>query len=224
MALFRNEGHARLYSPESCRAGPCGPRRGEQTVYSVKNSSTDVILYRGSGGTLPAGWPGDQACANATSCVLLSSSRDTSKPLAASPWTPVVPTDIPDLGSNLNAGSLTDGRVWLVWNGVPRPSINDTQCNRLSPVRNPLTLAISSDGRTFDKAFALYNNTRVRLMSQEVSTCQIVSDTANWTNLSSYSCAMFTVGKVGAALCRFQRLVRRARVAWPFRQVRRNSV
>ena len=162
LALFRDNAHARLYSSESCRAGPCGPRMGEQTVYSVKDSSTDVILYRGTGGSLPAGWPGDQACANETSCVLLSSSRDTSEPLASHPWTPVVPTNIPDLGSNLNAGSFSDGRVWLVWNGVPRPHINDTQCNRLSPVRNPLTLAISSHdgGRTFDKVWALYNSTR----------------------------------------------------------------
>ena len=30
-----------------------GPRHGEQTVYSVKDSATDVILYRGSGGDLP---------------------------------------------------------------------------------------------------------------------------------------------------------------------------
>ena len=170
LALFRDTGHARMYSPESCRGGPCGPRHGEQTVYSVKGSHTDVILYRGTGGSLPAGWPGDQACANASSCVLLSSSRDTSKPISSSPWSPVLPTNIPDLGSNLNAGSLAgggeagadaDGRVFLVWNGVPRPHVNDTACNRLSPVRNPLTLAISSDGgRVFDKAWALYNSTR----------------------------------------------------------------
>lgn len=160
LALFRDTHQARRYSSESCRSGPCGPRHGEQTVYSVRDSSTDVILYRGKGGDLPAaGWPGDQACANASSCVLLSSSRDTSSP--ANTWSEVAPTNIPDLGSNLNAGSMADGSVFLVWNGVPRPSVNDTMCSRKSPVRNPLTLAISSNGGTvFDKAWALYNSTR----------------------------------------------------------------
>jgi hypothetical protein len=133
LARFRDTRHARRYSPESCRNGPCGPRHGEQTVYSIQNSSTDVILYRGQGGDLPAGWPGDQACANASSCVLLSSSRDTSS--QANAWSKVVPTNIPDLGSNLNAGSMSDGSIFLVWNGVPRPSVNDTMCDRRSPVR-----------------------------------------------------------------------------------------
>ena len=128
-------------------------------MYSVKGSPTDVVLYRGTGGDLPHGWPGDQACANASACVLLSSSRDTSE--ASNPWTSVVPTAIPDLGSNLNAGSMADGRVFLVWNGVPRPSVNDTMCGRMAPVRTPLTLAISSDGGvSFDRVWALYNSTR----------------------------------------------------------------
>ena len=162
LAVFRDVGHARRYSNESCRGGACGPRRGEQTVYSVTGTATDVILYRGTGGTVPSGWPGDQACANASSCVLLSASRDTSKPGNA--WSQVVPTAIPDLGSNLNAGTLADGRVYLVWNGVPRPHVNDTMCGRASPVRNPLTLAISQDGgRVFDHAWALYNNTRPKV-------------------------------------------------------------
>ena len=107
---------------------------------------------------MPAGWPGDQACANVTSCVLLSSSRDTAS--MSNQWSAAVPTSIPDLGSNLNAGSLADGSVFLVWNGVPRPSVNDTLCSRMSPVRNPLTLALSRDGTVFEKAWALYNNTR----------------------------------------------------------------
>jgi hypothetical protein len=159
LAAFRDTRHARRYSPESCRAGPCGPHHGEQTVYSITGGSTDVILYRGQGGDLPAGWPGDQACANTSRCVLLSSSRDTSSS-ASSPWSPLAATDIPDLGSNLNAGTLADGRVWLVWNGVPRPGVNDTMCGRQSPVRNPLTLALSANGTVFERVWALYNSTR----------------------------------------------------------------
>ena len=71
-----------------------------------------------------------------------------------------MPTTIPDLGSNLNAGTLADGQVFLVWNGVPRPHVNDTACDRPTPLRNPLTLALSLDGVRFDKAFALLNSTR----------------------------------------------------------------
>ena len=56
-----------------------------------------------------------------------------------STWSsPPVPTNIPDLGSNLNAGTLSDGRIFLVWNGVPRPHVNDTNCgDRAIPLRNP---------------------------------------------------------------------------------------
>ena len=111
---------------------------------------------------MPHGWPGDQSCANSTKCVLTSSSRNSSSD-SSSRWTyPPVPTRIPDIGSNLNAGTLSDGRVFLVWNGVPRPSANDTACTgRVNvPVRNPLTLALSTDGGIqFDKVFALYNST-----------------------------------------------------------------
>ena len=128
---------------------------------AVKDSPVDVTLYRGTGGSLPNGWPGDQGCADPKTCVLLSTSRDSSEP--ANRWTPTVPTKIPDLGSNLNAGTLSDGRIFLVWNGVPHPHVNDSAAcgSRLTAMRNPLTLAISSDGgRAFDKAFALLNSTR----------------------------------------------------------------
>ena len=131
----------------------------EHTVYSVPGSSIDVILYRGSGGKVPTGWPGDQSCKNITTCVLLSSYRDTADPKAE--WSQIKPTSIPDLGSNLNAGALGDGNgVFLVWNGVPRPDVNDTACGRTTPLRNPLTLALSRDGVSFTRVFALYNNTR----------------------------------------------------------------
>ena len=64
--------------------------------------------------------------------------------------------------SNLNAGQLSDGRVFLAWNGVPRPHVNDSaSCgSRATALRNPLTLAISSDGGAdFDRAYALFNCT-----------------------------------------------------------------
>jgi hypothetical protein len=164
-ALFRNTLQAPRYTPDGCRGGPCSNLTGEQAVYPVADTATDIILHRGRGGVLPNGWPGDQGCSNSTDCVLLSSSRDTSRP--ENPWSfPPAPTTVPDLGSNLNAGTLNEpdgrrGSTFLVWNGVPRPHVNDTACgNRPVPLRNPLTLALSSDGgRVFDTAFALFNST-----------------------------------------------------------------
>ena len=58
-----------------CR--PCSTITGEQTVYAVTGSPEDVILYRGAGGVVPHGWPGDQTCANSSLCVLTTSSRNT---------------------------------------------------------------------------------------------------------------------------------------------------
>lgn len=59
-ALFRNTGLGRKVSHDSCRNGPCNDSMAdEQTVYSVPNSSVDVILYRGAGGAVPSGWRGD---------------------------------------------------------------------------------------------------------------------------------------------------------------------
>ena len=85
---------------------------------------------------------------------------------AQNPWSHLEKTNTPDLGSNLNSGSLSDGRVFLTWNGVPKSRVLDpdptcfTYKGRL-PDRNPLTLAISSDGgAVFDKAFVLVNVTR----------------------------------------------------------------
>eukprot|EP01049_Picozoa_sp_SAG25_P009664 SAG25_NODE_980_length_4429_cov_1.828176_5_plen_489_part_00 len=161
LTLFRDQSRAREYTPDSCRNGPCNLNNsGEQTVYSVKGGPIDTILYRGTGGNLPNGWPGDQGCANPSTCVLLSSSRNTSDPAAN--WSAIAPTNIPDLGSNLNAGSMDDGRVFLTWNGIPRPHVNDSVCrgSRPSVLRNPLTLALSNDGgEIFGQAWALFNST-----------------------------------------------------------------
>ena len=50
--------------------------------------------------------------------------------------------------NEVNAGTLSDGRIFLVWNGVPRPHVNDSVAcgSRLTAFRNPLTLALSSNG------------------------------------------------------------------------------
>ena len=61
-----------------------------------------------------------------------------------STWSVPVVTDIPDDNSNLNAGTLPDGRVFLLSNSVQRPSLRD-----------PITLALSRDGVSFDAAWAV---------------------------------------------------------------------
>lgn len=147
LTLFTNVTMARSFSRDGCQNGPCadGTHDGcenEQTVYTVNETATDVILYRADGTGL-----------------LNSTSRDTSN--KSTPWSPDVPTNIPDIGSNLNAGSFPDGRVYLVWNGVVRPRVTDpTGCGYTVDIRNPLTLALSSDGGLhFDRMFALFNST-----------------------------------------------------------------
>ena len=166
VALFRNSTHARAYTTNACRNGPCPDTDGEQTVYALKNSSIDVVLHRGTSGghTMNPGWPGGIPCPNRSNCVLLASSRDTDA-VPQAPWSPMVPTTIPDIGSNLNAGVLSDGRVFLVWSGVPRPEVPDIPgcggTHTTTSLRDPLTIALSSDGGlTFDKMYALFNSTQ----------------------------------------------------------------
>ena len=93
---------------------------GEQAVFAVTGTPEDVILYRGAGGVVPHGWPGDQTCANASLCVLTASSRNTSDPESA--WTSPTPTTIPDLGSNLNVRQVAAGFFFILaalsWVGV----------------------------------------------------------------------------------------------------------
>lgn len=161
LALFVNTTAGAQFTTNACRGGPCGPSYAEQSVYHMRNSTTDVILYRGAG-LLHEDC--NQTNGEWAQCVLLAASRDTSNP--ANPWSAVQRTNIPDDGSNLNSGALSDGRVFLTWNGVRRRRVPDPDpgCYTYKGVmadRNPLTLAISSDGGfRFDQAFVLVNITR----------------------------------------------------------------
>eukprot|EP01052_Picozoa_sp_SAG31_P001478 SAG31_NODE_49_length_30599_cov_15.615016_38_plen_336_part_00 len=161
LALFSDVGSAKKFASNACRGGPCGSSYAEQSVYHMYNSSVDVILYRGAGMLHENCNQSDGKWAD---CVLLAASRDTSE--ARNLWSNTTRTNIPDAGSNLNAGSLSDGRIFLTWNGVRRIRVLDADpaCYTYKgamPNRNPLTLAISSDGGfRFDKAFALVNITR----------------------------------------------------------------
>jgi hypothetical protein len=58
-------------------------------------------------------------------------------------WEPAVRTDVPDSPSKPFAGTLPDGRVYLIGNQVAQPG------------RDPLVLSLSSDGVRFDRAFAI---------------------------------------------------------------------
>ena len=61
-------------------------------------------------------------------------------------WSAPEPTGFPDTPARVSAGNLPDGTVYLVGNpGLGKPALN----------RDVLTVALSDDGRVFDRAFAL---------------------------------------------------------------------
>ena len=67
-------------------------------------------------------------------------------------WSPVVETNIPNDQSNLNAGTLPDGRVYLVHNPVTPVSSGGDSVNGHNPSgRDPVTIATSRDGLIFDE-------------------------------------------------------------------------
>lgn len=93
------------------------------------------------------------------------------------PWSYGIPTNIPDSPSGVAVGSLPDGRNFLLGSRISgklddpdmRPyrryfsnwSGLDMQPEHL--FRDPLTLALSSDGRTFDRVWAIrWNCPRAR--------------------------------------------------------------
>ena len=119
----------------------------ERTHYVIPNSKSneDMILYR-SGATH----------------TLWASKRSGT---AQDNWSPVVETSIPNDKSNLNAGPLPDGRVYLVHNPVtpaPAPYSTDDDDGK-SPnaakapsFRDPVTVSFSKDGlRWEDTAVAI---------------------------------------------------------------------
>jgi hypothetical protein len=67
-------------------------------------------------------------------------------------WTVPVPTDIPDSPSRTAVGSLPDGTVFLAGNQLSEPL---DRAKRPHYTRDPLTLALSADGVTFDRVAAV---------------------------------------------------------------------
>ena len=80
-------------------------------------------------------------------------------PGTAGAWSLIQQTDIPNDSSNLNAGALPDGRVYLVHNPVtpaPTPKAEAEATGGVAGAhpsqRDPVTVATSKDGVTFDTA------------------------------------------------------------------------
>ena len=91
----------------------------ERCHYDVPHSSADAMLFRSHANVLYASVRGDTASGQAG-------------------WSAVGPTSIPNDNSNLNCGSLPEAQgVFIVANAAP------------AKVRDPLTIALSADGRNF---------------------------------------------------------------------------
>jgi hypothetical protein len=101
-----------------------------------------------------AGWAGADVLAyRSHSSALWASARAP----GSSAWSQVALTPIPNDDSNVNAGRLPDGRVFLAANAVPHRG------------RNPLTLALARDGLNFTSIRWLMSCTA---MPQANSTCR----------------------------------------------------
>ena len=80
-------------------------------------------------------------------CLYASLSRDGGKS-----WTKPVRTNIPDSPSRSSAGSLPDGRCYLVGNQVAEPF---SKREHKHYTRDPLVVSVSEDGVSFDRAAAI---------------------------------------------------------------------
>jgi len=65
-------------------------------------------------------------------------------------WTTPVRTDIPDSPSKAVAGTLPDGKIYLIGNQIPESAHG---------FRDPLVISLSSDGKTFNWAAAIRHGT-----------------------------------------------------------------
>lgn len=119
----------------------------ERAHYTVPNSTADVILYRGSTGGFV--WAATRSN--------MSAGQDV--------WQGPVATNIPNDESNLNAGALPDGRVYLVNNAVFRPKKASSSGDNTLRFRDPVTVATTSDGYVFDKAAAVMSCTNLSATS-----------------------------------------------------------
>jgi hypothetical protein len=107
-----------------CKLADVGGPWIERTHWKLAGKEQgDVLLYRAQGSVL---------------CF----SRRTGIGTAASHWTLPAPSQLIDIHSNFNGGTLPDGRVYLLHNPIPGKTRRD-----------PLVLSLSDDGFNFDRAF-----------------------------------------------------------------------
>lgn len=116
---------------------------------------------------------------------------------AGETWTVPVRTDVPDSPSRTAVGSLPDGTVFLAGNQLSEPF---NQARRPHYTRDPLTLALSTDGVAFDRAVAVRSGSpKIRLPGKgkgrgyQYPSAVVVAD-AIWI--------MYSVGKEDVAVSR----------------------
>ncbi len=171
-------------SPQLKAPLPCGPRKceaclggcqvwdaipkssqpfigNERAHYDIPGKDADMILYRSGAigflwasyrenrSSLPGQGPGELQRA----------------------WSPPVVTNIPNDESNLNTGTLPDGSVYLLNNPLfrPKPALASTSQDVLRTetlrLRDPLTVATSTDGKHFSRALAVMTCTNLSASS-----------------------------------------------------------
>ena len=154
----------------------------ERTHYVLPKSKgeADMILYR-----------------SAKTHTLWASKRSGHE---QSGWSPVVETDIPNDKSNLNAGPLPDGRVYLTHNPVtpaPAPAAGDAKLEGKNPsFRDPVTLSFSEDGLS-------WGGTAVAITCTDLSpksTCKLRYPGASKNGGPSYPQALTVTAPAPAAV------------------------
>eukprot|EP01052_Picozoa_sp_SAG31_P033376 SAG31_NODE_3761_length_3906_cov_4.295246_2_plen_463_part_00 len=120
-----------------CKLADIGGPWIERTHWHVPNTTGDVLVYRAEGKTL---------CYSHRSNV-------------GENWTEPRRSKLGDIHSNTNAGTLPDGRVYLLHN----PIFGIVE-------RDPLVLSLSSDGFNFDQAFVAFS-CRLPPLSSKNSVC-----------------------------------------------------
>ena len=105
-------------------------------------------------------------------------------------WPLVTLTDIPNDSSNLNAGALPDGRIYLVHNPVARPKSSAPPWG----LRDPVTLSTSRDGLSFTNCHSVMScSDLVDSASGEVTNCTLRHKGAYKNNGPSYPQALTVV-------------------------------
>mmetsp|Transcript_16176 Transcript_16176/g.45074 ORF Transcript_16176/g.45074 Transcript_16176/m.45074 type:complete len:479 (+) Transcript_16176:133-1569(+) len=99
----------------------------ESGFWNVPNSEQQVVMFRHRGPRQPFQW----------------SIRES----PSGQWSEVRDSNFPDIGSNLNAGQLPSGAVYVLSNACPKVLG--------PPKRDPLVVSLAEDGILFTRAFAI---------------------------------------------------------------------